>query len=202
MASAELAEALRAALARPPARPTSDYELNARPPRLPGAVLRPAAVLVPLVVAPGGARVVLTRRAAGLRTHAGQIAFPGGRLDREDAGPVAAALREAEEEIGLDPGIVEVLGTMAPHETVTGFEVTPVVGRITARFDPRPDRREVAEVFDAPFAHVSDPSRFRIERMTLGGQVRRYYAVPFGPYYIWGATARILRGLAEQVATG
>lgn len=144
--------------------------------------------------------MVLTRRAAGLRTHAGQIAFPGGRQEESDPDIVATALREAEEEVGLDPAQVEVLGHLPPHETVTGFIVTPVVARIEGRFAPRPDPREVAEVFTAPWAHLADPDRFRIETLMLAGARRRYFAVPFGPYYIWGATARILRGLAEQVS--
>jgi 8-oxo-dGTP pyrophosphatase MutT (NUDIX family) len=144
--------------------------------------------------------VVLTRRAARLRHHAGQVAFPGGKIDAGDPSAEAAALREAEEEIGLPPDAVEVLGRLAPHETVTGFAVTPVLGVIRRPFDPRPDPGEVAEVFRVPLAHVADPARYRIEVRRLNGQERRYYAVPWGPYYIWGATARILRGLAERMA--
>ncbi|MCC6008835.1 MAG: CoA pyrophosphatase [Rhodobacteraceae bacterium] len=200
-ASSDPVERLRAALAHPPAAPSSDFELNPRPPRPDNHPLRPASVLVPLVVGRDGAvEMVLTRRAAGLRTHAGQIALPGGRQEPTDADIIATALREAEEEVGLDPAHVEVLGHLPPHETVTGFIVTPVVGRITAPFSPRPDPHEVAEVFTAPWAHLSDPSRFRVETLVAGGMRRRYFAVPFGPYYIWGATARILRGLAEQVS--
>ncbi len=193
-------DAVRAALARP-ARPSSDYDLNPGHRAVPHG-LRAAAVLVPLAAGPRGVEVVLTKRASGLRSHPGQIAFPGGQIDAGDASEEAAALREAEEEIGLPPALVETMGRLPVHETVTGFTMTPIMARITAPFDPRPAPGEVEEVFRVPLAHVADPARYRVERRMWRGVWRNYYAVPWGPYYIWGATARILRGFADRMAGG
>jgi 8-oxo-dGTP pyrophosphatase MutT (NUDIX family) len=189
---------LRAALSRP-AGPSSDFDLNPGIGHAAGKPLRPAAVLVPVWLRPGGARLILTKRSSRLKHHPGQIAFPGGKVDPADAGPEAAALREAREEIGLDPARVGVLGPLPVHETVTGFAVTPFVGLIRGHFDPLPEAGEVDEVFSVPLSHVLAPARFAIERRQWMGVWRRYYAVPYGPYYIWGATARILRGLAERM---
>ncbi len=180
--------------------PSSDFDLNTGIDLPPGRKLRPAAVLIGIHAHSGRAEVVLTKRSSRLKHHPGQIAFPGGKLDNGDDGPVAAALREAEEEIGLPRQSVDVLGVMAHHETVTGFSVTPVLGWIREPFDPVPETGEVAEVFDVPLAHVTDPARFVVESRRWRGQRRFYYAVPFGPYYIWGATARMLRALADRIA--
>jgi 8-oxo-dGTP pyrophosphatase MutT (NUDIX family) len=190
---------LRNSLSKPWA-PSSDYDLNPGIVLPENRVLRPAAVLVG--IAPGGRagpRVVLTKRASHLRNHPGQIAFPGGRKDDDDHDLTATALREAEEEIGLPQSAVEILGALPPHETVTGYQVTPILGLITRDFSPRPQPDEVAEIFSAPFDYVMNPARFRIEQRIWRGTWRKYYAVPWGPYYIWGATARILRGLADRV---
>ncbi len=191
--------AVRHALTRP-GRETSDYDLNPGTVLLEGRVLRPAAVLVALIPGPGGLEVILTKRSSRLQHHPGQIAFPGGKVDDGDSGPVAAALREAQEEIGLPVGAVEILGTWSAHETVTGFLVTPVFGLVREAFDPVPEAGEVDEVFSVPLAQVTDPARFRVEGRHWRGVRRRYYAVPYGPYYIWGATARILRALADRMA--
>lgn len=188
---------LRAALALP-ADASSDFDLNPiLAPTDPARKLRPAAVLLAVDDAGG---VVLTKRASHLRHHPGQIAFPGGRQDAGDPDLAATALREAQEEIGLDPVQVRILGTLPTHETVTGFLVTPYVARLEGPFTPRPEPGEVAEVFRVPLAHVTDPARFVIERRIWRGQWRHFYAVPWGPYYTWGASARILRGLAERMA--
>ncbi len=180
-------------------RPSSDYDLNSGARAQPYGTPRPAAVLIGLVSGNDGVDVILTKRASGLKHHPGQIAFPGGRVDPADTGIVEAALREAEEEIGLDPKQVRVLGTMPDHETFTGFVVTPVIGFVDAGFVPVPERGEVAEIFRIPLTHVLDKSRFRVERRQWRGVWRRYYSVPFGPYYIWGATARMLYALADRM---
>ncbi len=192
-------DTLIAALARP-GRPTSDYDLNAGTVLAEGRRLTPAAVLVAFQEGAAGLEVVLTKRASHLKHHAGQIAFPGGKIDPEDESPLAAALREAEEEIGLDRGNVDILGISEPHETVTGYTVTTVLGRIRAPFAPVPEAGEVDEVFAVPLAHVADPASYRVEGRIWRGHFRRYYVVPYGPYYIWGATARILRALADRMA--
>lgn len=190
---------LRAALAKP-ARPSSDYDLNTGVVLPEGRVLRPAAVLIGVQETPSGARIVLTKRASHLRHHPGQIAFPGGRQDAGDPDLIATALREASEEIALPPDVVQVLGTLPPHETVTGFLVTPVLALLPPDLSFTPEPGEVAEVFSAPFAHLTSPARFQIEKRRWRGVWRHYYVVPWGPYYVWGATARILRGLADRLA--
>ncbi len=186
---------LIAALDRP-ARASSDFDLNPGVVLPEGRVLRAAAVLI--AVTPEG-RLILTKRASHLKHHPGQIAFPGGKVDAGDAGPEAAALREAREEVGLLPESVDVLGSLPQHETVTGFQITPFLAVVRGPFTPVPEAGEVDEVFTVPLSHVLNPARFAIERRRWRGEWRRYYAVPYGPYYIWGATARILRGLADRV---
>lgn len=179
--------------------PSSDHDLNPGTILPEGRRLHPAGVLVPVFAGDGAARLWLTKRSSALKHHPGQIAFPGGKQDPGDADVVAAALREAREEIGLAADNVEVLGCLPAHETVTSFQVTPVIGLIRAPFHPQPEPGEVEEVFDVPLAHVLEPGNFSIQTRRWRGAARRYYTVPFGPYYIWGATARILRGLADAV---
>lgn len=190
---------LRAALERP-ARPSSDFDLNPAIALPPGRILRPAGVLIPVWLDGPEARLILTKRSSHLKHHPGQIAFPGGKVDDGDDGAVGAALREAREEVALPGEAVEILGTLPPHETVTGFSVTPVLALVRGALDLRPEEGEVEEVFSVPLAHVLDVTRYHIEKRRWRGEWRRYYAVPYGPYYIWGATARILRGLADRVA--
>ncbi len=159
---------------------------------------RQAAVLVPFVQAGVEPALLFIRRADGLDVHSGQVAFPGGNRDPEDAGPVATALREAGEEVGLAPTEVEVLGLLADVVTVsTGFCITGVVARLAPGFVPSPDRREVAEAFTVPVAAITDPRVYRGELRTANGVAR---AVPYfdvAPYLVWGATGRIVRRLLD-----
>jgi 8-oxo-dGTP pyrophosphatase MutT (NUDIX family) len=191
--------ALMRALALPSGE-SSDFDLNPGLQLPPGRVLRPAGVLIAVRTGPSGAELILTKRSSRLKHHPGQIAFPGGKVDPCDDGPIGAALRESWEEVGLPQDRVTVLGTLPQHETVTGFLVTPVLGVVSGDFTPVPEAGEVEEVFTVPLAYVTAPANFCIERRRWRGEWRRYYAVPYGPYYIWGATARILRGLADRLA--
>ena len=177
----------------------SDFDLNpwARPePR----ELKPAAVLVPIVMHETET-LLLTRRSETLRKHTGQIAFPGGRCDPGET-HVEAALREAEEEIGLDRSFVEVAGQLTPYETVTGYVVTPIVGFVRPGFSLTINPDEVAEAFEVPFGFLMDEANhLRQHREPMGGGPRRYfYAMPFEDYYIWGATAGMLRGFYDRLA--
>ncbi len=176
---------------------SSDYDLNPDVVLPEGRKLRPAGVLVAVGESAGHPMLYLTKRSSALKHHPGQIAFPGGKQDAGDADIIAAALREAREEIGLSPENVEVLGTLPSHETVTGFKVTPVIARLRHAFDPTPELGEVEEVFRVPLDHVLTPGNFTIEGRRWRGSLRKYYTVPYGPYYIWGATARILRAMAD-----
>ena len=179
---------------------SSDFDLNPDTVLPEGRKLRPAGVLVPFQVIDDQLHVILTKRSSALKHHPGQIAFPGGKQDETDSDVTAAALREAHEEIGLIQSNVEVIGHLPTHETVTSFQVTPVLGHVRAPFQPRPEPGEVDEVFSVPFHHLSDPTRYSIQGRRWQGRRRYYFTVPYGPYYIWGATARILRGLAERMS--
>ncbi|MEM6488923.1 MAG: CoA pyrophosphatase [Pseudomonadota bacterium] len=193
-----------AALALPPLGPRSDFdlvpELDPRRRSEAGPMPeRPASVLCPLVERGGALNVVLTVRAAHLKHHAGQISFPGGKVEGEDAGPLAAALREADEEIGLPPAEVRVLGAMDGYLTSTGFRVSPFVGLVPPDWRAVPDPSEVAEVFECPLDFVMDPAnRRRDHRLWRGGR-RYFYAMPWGEYYIWGATAGMLKSLSDRM---
>lgn len=180
----------------------SDYDLNPEiKTRLNGGRrLRPAAVLCGVVERPGGMSVILTQRPDTMKEHAGQIAFPGGKIDESDDGPVAAALREAEEEIGMPASAAEVLGIIDHYETGTGFRVDPVVSLIDPDFRPRPDPREVDEVFEAPLDFLMDPANLKRHSGEWGGKRRFYYAIPWEGRYIWGATAGMLKSLADRIA--
>lgn len=157
----------------------------------------PAAVLVPIVARGGAMTVLFTRRTDGLARHAGQVSFPGGRAEAEDAAPVATALREAREEVGVAAASVAVAGRLEERPVGTGYRIVPVVGLLA---DPPPfaaDFREVAEIFEVPLPFVLDPANYRHERMVVEGVPRRFHALPYRRYFIWGATAAILVNLRD-----
>ena len=161
---------------------------------------RPAAVLIPIVDRAGGATVLLTVRSAGLKRHAGQISFPGGRVDPSDAGMTAAALRETHEETGITPDFVTPVGRLEAVESITGFLMFPIVGVVREGFTPRANPGEVDEIFEAPLAFLMDPANRREETMEIAGRTRSFWRIPFGRYDIWGATARILVNLSLRLA--
>ena len=164
------------------------------------AAARPAAVLAPIIPRPEGLTVLLTLRAAHLRSHSGQVAFPGGKIDAGET-PGETALREAREEIGLAPGQVEPLGWLDPYLTGTGYRVTALVALIDPAFAPTLNPDEVADVFETPFAFLMDAANHRLEERQWRGRTRKFYAMPHGERYIWGVTAGILRNLYERLFT-
>lgn len=185
-------------IAHPPVSPAySDYDLSGAGPDAP--LLKQAAVLVPLILRDHGLNVVLTRRSSELPTHAGQIAFPGGRCETSDIDVGATALREAHEEIGLDPAHVTLIGVSDAYETVTQFAVTPVIGLVDPAAILTPDPREVAEIFEVPLTFLMDPANHLLQSRDYNGVARRFYAMPYGDYYVWGATAGMLRALYMRV---
>jgi 8-oxo-dGTP pyrophosphatase MutT (NUDIX family) len=164
------------------------------------AVLKPAAVLVPVIDRPRGLSVLFTRRRDDLSSHPGQIAFPGGRVDDSDDGPLAAALREAEEEVGLPAAAAEPLGFLDAYQTGTGYRIVPVVALIDAAFTPRPAPAEVADVFEVPLAFLLDPANHQRDSGVWRGAQRWFYVMPYGEHRIWGATAGMVRNLYERLA--
>ena len=162
--------------------------------------LVPAAVLIPLVLRESQITVLLTQRNARLKNHPGQISFPGGRIEADDASPIAAALREAEEEVGLPSSTIEVIGALPEYHTVTGFCITPVAGLVKPPFSLRVDAGEVAEVFEVPLAFLVDPKNRQRHFIEFHGRKRFYNAIPYGDRYIWGATAGMIVQLAERLA--
>ncbi len=157
--------------------------------------LRAAAVLIPVIPRRAGASVLLTVRPETMATHAGQVAFPGGKVDAGDTNVVAAALREAEEEVGVDPGGVELIGCSAPYLTGTRFRITPVLGVLPPEFTPRPDPTEVEDVFETPLEYLMRAANHRPRKTFYRGKERRYYEMPHNGYRIWGVTAGIIREL-------
>jgi 8-oxo-dGTP pyrophosphatase MutT (NUDIX family) len=191
---------LRLLQAAPDAASYSDDDMNELNPMIAkDARLTPAAVLVPLVARPQGVTLLLTQRREHLSRHAGQIAFPGGRIDASDRDAVAAALREAEEETGLDPAFVEPLGFLDGYMTVTSYHVTPVVALVRSGFTVSPQEDEVARVFEVPLEFLMTPGNHETHSRDWQGRPRLYYAMPYEGNYIWGATAGMIRNLYQRL---
>jgi 8-oxo-dGTP pyrophosphatase MutT (NUDIX family) len=183
----------------PPLKPVrSDFDLNPHVRPVEVRVLRASAVLVPIVARPEPT-VLFTRRSIGLKRHAGQVSFPGGAADPTDASLTETALRELQEETGIDPSFVTVAGYSEVYETVTGFAVLPVVGILAEGFALDPDEREVDAVFEVPLAFLLDPVNCREESSVINGSPRRFYVFEYESHYIWGATAAMLRALSGRL---
>ena len=194
--AATLREALDLGARRSPVLLTGD----ARDPMVdPDQPVTPAAVLVPVTDRPEPG-VILTRRTETVRRHAGQVAFPGGRIDPDDADAVAAALREAEEEIGLAREQVELVGTADSYRTITGYQVIPVVGVVPPDLALSPQPSEVAAIFEVPLAHLHDPREHQVRTVQWGGRERRYFEIQWGEHRIWGATAAMIVNLSRRLA--
>ena len=194
-----LAERLRAALDAPPPAdllPGDMFDEAAED----AAPLHEAAVLVAITDRPRPG-ILLTTRREHLRTHAGQVAFPGGRIDPEDADAAAAALREAEEEIGLDPGLVSLWGLADPYRTATGYRVTPVLGQVPPDLPLAPHEHEVADWFEAPLDFLLDPANQQRRQAEYKGAMRGFFEIRWGERRIWGATAAMLVNLTRRLGT-
>jgi 8-oxo-dGTP pyrophosphatase MutT (NUDIX family) len=159
------------------------------------AAARPAAVLIPIIARPEGATLLLTQRAAALRQHSGQIAFPGGKIDADDDGALGAALREAQEEIGLAHSAVTPLGFLGPYFSTTGFRITPVVALVSPDAGLTLNAEEVDKAFETPMSFLMDPANHQTHSREFRGAMRTYFAMPHGDHYIWGVTAGIIRML-------
>jgi len=205
----EIVDRLRRRLARSESRPETGQP-GAAPdlatgdwPGAGGAQPRPAAVLVPLVLhehRKNSLTVLFTRRTDHLHHHPGQISFPGGGMEEDDSSAEETAVREAEEEIGLAPERVELIGRLPDYLTGTGFRVTPVVGLLRPPVKLKLDSFEVAEAFEVPLAHFLDPVNHQQHDIRIYGQMRRFHAMPYGDYFIWGATAGMLMMLYRLLA--
>ena len=200
-AAALLAEPATPAGAGEPIVAPSDYDLNPEALSEPrhGRSQRPAAVLVPIIARPE-LTLLFTQRTDHLNSHAGQISFPGGKIDETDGGPLATALREAEEEIGLDRALVEPLGFLDAYTTGTGYRITPVVALVEPGFTLALNRNEVADTFEVPLSFLMDEANWRSDTRILAGRERRFYAIPYGERYIWGATAGILKNMHTRLS--
>ena len=192
--------ALRATPAGPPRRGDHDLNPKWRDAASDGRVLRPAAVLIPIIERRDTPLSVLfTRRADHLARHAGQVSFPGGRVDEGDADDVAAALRETEEEVGLSRAFVDVRGALDRYETGTGFVIQPFVGLVREGFELKIDKAEVAEAFEVPLSFLMDTKNHEPRTATWQGRERRFYGMTYDGHYIWGATAGILINLHQRL---
>lgn len=177
---------------------TGDHMLDMNRPA-PPILLKPAAVLIPILSRTEGATILLTQRTATLSSHAGQIAFPGGRADLEDGTVLSTALREAQEEVGLAPSKVHLLGKMNPYMTGSGYHITPVIGLIKPPVELIPSPDEVDEIFEVPMTFLMQGANYQRLEREWKGEKRQTYAIPYKTHYIWGVTAGILRTLYETL---
>ena len=162
----------------------------------------PASVLILLIRRKNEFNVIFTQRSLSLKNHPGQISFPGGKVIQNEETPWMCALRETKEEIGLDPKLVRKIGIIPKHQTVTGFIITPFLAEvISKKIVLLPNNQEVSEIFEVPFTFLMNSKNMLLHKARYRGQVTEYYAIPYGPYYIWGATARIIKSLSDIVST-
>ena len=159
-----------------------------------------ASVLIPILTFKKDLEILLTKRSNNLKNHPGQIAFPGGKKDQIDSSPIETALRETQEEVGLNPKNVEIIASLPSHKTATGFVIKPYLGLINQPFSEILRQGEVDEVFTVPYEYILNEKNFSIQTRKWNGSQRSYYVVPYGPYYVWGATARILLNLSRALS--
>ena len=159
-----------------------------------------ASVLIPILTFKKDLEILLTKRSNSLKNHPGQIAFPGGKKDQIDSSPIETALRETQEEVGLNPKNVEIIASLPSHKTATGFVIKPYLGLINQPFSETLRQGEVDEIFTVPYEYILNEKNFSIQTRKWNGSQRSYYVVPYGPYYVWGATARILLNLSRALS--
>ena len=159
-----------------------------------------ASVLIPILTFKKDLEILLTKRSNSLKNHPGQIAFPGGKKDQIDSSPIETALRETQEEVGLNPKNVEIIASLPSHRTATGFVIKPYLGLVNQPFSETLRQGEVDEIFTVPYEYILNEKNFSIQTRKWNGSQRSYYVVPYGPYYIWGATARILLNLSRALS--
>ena len=159
-----------------------------------------ASVLIPILTFKKDLEILLTKRSNSLKNHPGQIAFPGGKKDQIDSSPIETALRETQEEVGLNPKNVEIIASLPSHKTATGFVIKPYLGLINQPFSETLRQGEVDEIFTVPYEYILNEKNFSIKTRKWNGLQRSYYVVPYGPYYVWGATARILLNLSRALS--
>ena len=159
-----------------------------------------ASVLIPILTFKKDLEILLTKRSNSLKNHPGQIAFPGGKKDQIDSSPIETALRETQEEVGLNPKNVEIIASLPSHRTATGFVIKPYLSLINQPFSETLRQGEVDEIFTVPYEYILNEKNFSIQTRKWNGSQRSYYVVPYGPYYVWGATARILLNLSRALS--
>ena len=178
---------------------SSDYDLSPIKVKPKNINYKLAAILIPIIEYSGAVQVLFTRRSNNLKHHPGQISFPGGKADLCDRSLLDTALREVDEEIGVEKHLIRVIGKLKQHETVTGFRIQPYVGLLNVGINYKINQTEVDEVFEIPLEFLLNSKNMRVESFTFNGIERSYYTIPYGPYYIWGATARIIKSLADRL---